>query len=169
MQSIKDEILIRKAKKKDADAFILLMQSNLQKLYQTAYSILLHDEDAADAVQDTILSCWENIGELKENRYFSTWMTRILINKCYDIQRKNSRYSEPREWEEPATCDRYSVEWKEALAGIDEKYRTVLILYYSHGYRVSEISAMLDRPESTIRTQLQRGREQIAKYYQDAE
>ena len=66
-------------------------------------------------------------------------------------------------------CDRYNVERKEALSGVSEKYRIVVVLFYNEGYRISEISNMLGRPPSTIRTQLARGREQLAKYYQDEE
>lgn len=43
--------------------------------------------DAADAISDTILACWEKIGQLREERYFRTWITRILVNKCRDILR----------------------------------------------------------------------------------
>ncbi|MFQ8981271.1 MAG: sigma factor [Waltera sp.] len=40
-----------------------------------------------DAMQETILTCWEKIDTLQKNRYFKTWMIRILINKCKDILR----------------------------------------------------------------------------------
>ena len=49
------------------------------------------EEDIADAIQDTIETCWKSIGHLAEAEYFRTWMTRILINKCIDIIRKNKR------------------------------------------------------------------------------
>lgn len=45
----------------------------------------------ADAFTDTILVCWEKIDTLKKNRFFRTWMTRILINKCNDILRAGQR------------------------------------------------------------------------------
>lgn len=85
-----NEILIRKAKKGDKDAFCRLMDEQMQSMYKIAISYVKNDEDAADAIQDTILSCYENLKSLKYNRYFKTWMIRILINKCKDIlQRKN--------------------------------------------------------------------------------
>ena len=65
------------------------MQLHMKDMYRTAVSILMNDEDAADAIQDAILACWEKIDGLKEPRYFRTWMTRILINKCYDITSRN--------------------------------------------------------------------------------
>ena len=80
-----NEILIRKAKKGDKDAFCRLMDEQMQSMYKIAISYVKNDEDAADAIQDTILSCYENLKSLKYNRYFKTWMIRILINKCKDI------------------------------------------------------------------------------------
>ena len=85
-----NEILIRKAKKGDKDAFCRLIDENVQSMYKVAVAYLKNDEDVADAIQDTILSCYENLKSLKQNRYFKTWMIRILINKCKDmIQKKN--------------------------------------------------------------------------------
>lgn len=76
-----NEVLIRKAKKGDKDAFCRLMDENVQSMYKIAAAYLKNDEDVADAIQDTILSCYENLKSLKQNRYFKTWMIRILINK----------------------------------------------------------------------------------------
>ena len=80
--------LVKRAKRKDADAFTELMESQMQNMYKAARSVLCNDEDIADAISDTILVCWEKFSQLKEDRYFRTWMTRILLNKCTDILRK---------------------------------------------------------------------------------
>ena len=74
--------LIKEAKGGDPDAFARLMRSHMQSMYKTAGAILFNDEDIADAISDTILACWENLSGLKNNRFFKTWMTRILVNKC---------------------------------------------------------------------------------------
>ena len=75
------EQLIRDAQKKNPDAFEQLIQGQMQMMYKIAKSILNSDEDAADAIQDTILACWEKLDSLKQERYFKTWLTRILVNK----------------------------------------------------------------------------------------
>ena len=69
-----NEFLIRRAKKDDKDAFCRLMDEHLQCMYKMASAYLKNDEDVADAIQDTILSCYENLRSLKQNRYFKTWM-----------------------------------------------------------------------------------------------
>ena len=94
-------------------------------------------------------------------------MTRILINKCYDIRKKNQNIICLDEYEEPAACDEYNLELKEALAALDEKYRIIMILFYSEGYRIREISDILKIPESTVKTRLQRGREKLEVYYKE--
>ena len=86
--------LVKYARNGDADAFAELMQSQMQNMYKTAAAILHNDEDIADAVGDTLLACWEKIGQLKKAEFFRTWMTKILINKCNDIlRRKRELYS----------------------------------------------------------------------------
>ena len=47
----------------------------------------------------------------------------------------------------------------------DEKYREVLILYYVEGFKISEISALLNINENTVKTRLRRAREQIVAFY----
>ena len=73
------ERLISQARKGDPDAFTALMESQMQNMYKAARSVLCNDEDIADAISDTILVCWEKFSQLKEDRYFRTWMTRILL------------------------------------------------------------------------------------------
>lgn len=159
--------LVKRAKRHESEAFTELMQLYMTDMYKVAYAILMNDEDAADAIGDTILICWEKINQLVKIRYFKTWMTRILINKCYDIRKKNQNLICLDEYEEPAACDEYNLELKEALAALDEKYRIIMILFYSEGYRIREISDILKIPESTVKTRLQRGREKLEAYYKE--
>ena len=107
--------LIRKARSKDPDAFSSLIYFYMKDLYRVAISILMNDEDAADAIQDTILGCWEKLHTLKQEKYFKTWLTRILINHCYDMRKKKQRMTTMEDYEEPVAEDQYNVELKEAL------------------------------------------------------
>ncbi len=103
------EELVERAQSGDTDAFVELMESQMTNLYKAARAMLSSEDDAADAISDTILTCWEK-------RFFRTWMTRILINHCKDIYRRRQRvvyldevpetaYRDPgyenREWLEP--------------------------------------------------------------------
>ncbi len=159
--------LVKKAKMGDPDAFTELMQSQMQNMYKAARSILHNDEDVADAVSETILACWEKMWQLKEETYFRTWMTRILINKCKDILRKQRNIMLMEEVPEVSSRDSEyeNVEWEEALDSLSEKYRLVMILYYVEGFKTGEISEILAMPESTVRSRLARGRQQLVKEF----
>ncbi len=159
--------LVKRAQRKDADAFTELMQSQMQNMYKTAWAILHNDEDAADAISDTILICWEKLGQLRQAEFFKTWMTRILINQCNDIlkqRRKVIPVDEIRDSSE-SSQEYENVEWMETLQSLDEKYRLIIVLYYVNGLSTTEISTILHIPVSTVRTRLSRGRNQMASLY----
>lgn len=162
--------LIEKARQGDGKAFAELMQNHMQSMYKVAKAIIWSDEDIADVIQDTIFSCWRNLGKLKEPKYFKTWMTRILVNHCKDhIKNQMSHLSEDLLSEVGAKDSTLeNIEWKETLKLLDERYRLVMILYYVEGFCTSEIGKILDIPEATVRTRLARGREKLAKMYGDS-
>ncbi len=162
---IETRLLVQKAQRHDKDAFSELINLYLKDMYRTAISILKKEEDAADAIQDTILSCWEKIDTLVKTQYFKTWMTRILINHCYDILRERAVIVDLNSYEEPSKCDEHNIEFKEALNSISEKYRLPMELYYGQEYKIREIAQMMSLPQNTVKTYLSRGRKQLARYY----
>lgn len=158
--------LIKKAKSRDPDAFTELMQFYLKDMYHDAIAILMNDEDAADAIQETLLICWEKLGTLKENKYFKTWMIRILINNCYSIRNKKKTFADLENVAELFQNDEYNLEIKEMLSMLDEKYRVPVMMFYIQGYKISEISQILEIPQSTIQTRLARAREKLRDLYE---
>lgn len=156
--------LVKRAKSGDEEAFIRLMESQLDCMYKMAKTILKNEEDVADAMAETVLVCWEKLSTLKENRYVKTWMIRILMNKCYDLLRKKELLlTEDTVSEADAREDGYGMaEWEQVLQGLDEKYRLVMLLYYVDGFKIREVSEILDIPAATVKTRLVRGRKQLA-------
>lgn len=161
------EELFRKAQKGDREAFSDLIQPYLMRLYKTAKAILYSDEDVADAVQETLLACWQKMKQVREAAFFKTWLTRVLINKCYDQLRKKEELLLDGDWEEEGQADTAleNVEWTNLLRSLDEKYRLILVLHYMEGYTTKEISAILDIPFGTVCTRLLAGRKLLAKEY----
>ncbi len=159
--------LVKRAQRGDADAFAELVQSQMQNMYKTARAMLRNDEDAADAISDTILACWEKMEQLKKTEFFKTWMTRILINKCNDYLRQRKKAYPVEEVEEtPISTEEYeNVEWMELINCLDEKYRLIMVLYYVNGLKTTEIGSILHMPDSTVRTRLARGRSRMAELY----
>lgn len=157
------EELVRKAKHKDADAFEELIRLNMQSMYKVAKAYLSSDEDVADAVQETILTCYEKLPFLKHDNYFKTWLTKILMRKCCDMLKRDKVIHFSENIEEQPVCDRSfeELEWKEVIRLLDEKYRLIMILYYVEGYQTAEVARILDMNENTVRTRLKRGREEM--------
>ena len=164
----KIEALVCKAKERDPDAFTLLMDEQIQGMYKIARSILRNDEDAADAIQETILTCWEKLETLKVNQYFKTWMTRILINHCYNILNQNRKVAYMDQLPEiPTEFDHHELEWQEALSVLTEKYRLIIVLYYAQGFKTKEIAKILKLSDNAVRARLSRARAQLQKYYEE--
>lgn len=93
--------------------------------------------------------------------------TRILTTNAMISEKKIRIFICLDEYEEPAAAMNIIWNLKEALAALDEKYRIIMILFYSEGYRIREISDILKIPESTVKTRLQRGREKLEVYYKE--
>ena len=75
------------------EAFERLVCTIKIQLYKTGMAILKNDDDTCDAIQETLISAYKSFQNLKNKEYFNTWITRILINKCYDIIRNNKKIS----------------------------------------------------------------------------
>ena len=160
--------LIKRAKEKDADAFERLMRPQLQRMYRIAIAMLENEEDAADAIQETVLKCWQKIGQLKNEEYFQTWLTRILINQCKDILKSRKKYVLVEEMPEVAYEDTYETEeWKSMLNSLDEKYRIVMELYYVEGFSTKEIAELLHIKDVNVRSRMRRGRKQLEQYLRE--
>ena len=70
------------------DAFIREVREAEAMLYHVSKSILKNDSDCGDAVQETLLKAYEKLPTLKREKFFRTWITRILINECKGILRR---------------------------------------------------------------------------------
>ncbi|MBR3673445.1 MAG: sigma-70 family RNA polymerase sigma factor [Clostridia bacterium] len=162
--------LVEEAKLGNKEAFHKLIEDNKLKMYKVAKSILKNEDDVCDAIQNALMSAYTNLSKLKNNQYFSTWITRILINKCYDIARENQkRYSnviditEYNTDEGIKTYDNYNSDSivENVLNKIDEDLKTITVLYYYNDYSVTEISEILSIPEGTVKSRLSRARNKI--------
>lgn len=159
-------LLVKKAQKGDTDAFVELMEMHKTALYKVAKSYLKSEEDIADAMQDTILSAYEHIGELKKSAYFKTWITRILMNHCNDVLRRQRHFVKAG-WEEEREEDREGSapsddrEFYELLSELSEDVRPIFLLHYGEGFSIKEVAQILDMNENTVKSKLMRGRKKL--------
>ena len=146
----------------DKEKFVSEIEAHSGMLYRVAWSILRNDDDCKDALQETALKAWEKRSTLRETSYFRTWITKILINACYDTQRKRHRIVSldsipdiPVSVPDPALT--------EALAALPEKLRLPLMLVFSEGMSYAEAAETLRLPIATVRGRIHRGKEQLRK------
>lgn len=159
--------IINEAKKGNSEAFAALIEQYKIQMYKTAKAILKNEDDVCDAIQEALISSYKNIQNLKQEKYFKTWLIRITINKCYDIIEKNSSNSNKVEkviiYEEATTNSNIvdKMDLERALNSIDNDLRTVTVLYYYDDISVKDISDILGIPAGTVKSKLSRAREKL--------
>jgi RNA polymerase sigma-70 factor, ECF subfamily len=148
----------------DKEAFNILVQENLKSLYIVARGMLNSEYDIEDAFQNTILKAYEKISGLKNEEFFKTWLTRILINECNNIIRKNKKvtYIEDSQINNEVYEDKYkNIDLIRAIDSLRSDLRITMWLFYFDDMSIEEISNALKIPKGTIKSRLNRGREKI--------
>ena len=139
-----------------------LILNSERQLYSTAKTILINDQDCADAIQETIVKAFSKIGTLRNDKYAKTWLIRILINECYTLLRKSSKLvslegmSEMTEIETDQRTD-YSDLYR-AVNSLKEELRMPVILYYIEDFNIKEIAQILEITEGAVQKRLARAR-----------
>ena len=87
-----------------------------KRLYKTAFLYLGNETLALDAVDEAVYKALCSYKKLREIEYFDTWITRILINECYNEQRRQKRFGNFEELQETAVEEFDSLPLKEANA-----------------------------------------------------
>lgn len=142
-----------------------LILSSERQLYATAKTILVSDQDCADAIQETIVKAFSKYRMLKKDRYAKTWLMRILINECYNICRRESNKITMEEVNmESAVCLEEKKDYSElyrAVNALKEELRIPVILYYMEEFKIKEIAHILDISEGAVQKRLARAREKL--------
>ena len=147
----------------DRGFFIAEIETCSDMMYRVAWSILRNDADVQDALQDAALKAWEKRDKLRDEKFFRTWITRILINACYDTQRKRRRIVSMDEISESTVSNAPDPDLALALQALPEKLRLPLVLCYSEGMSYEEAADVLRIPITTLRGRLRRGKEELRK------
>ena len=158
------ERLVRKAQRGDKKAFMDRIEANRLALYRAAKAILHREEDVEDAVQEAICKAFYKLSDLRQPKYFKTWLMRILINECKDILRQKNHAAELDDFAEGVHCEELNLcEWKQLLLCLDKESRKIVELYYFDEFSVKEISALLEMNSNTVSTKLSRARAKLKK------
>lgn len=157
---------VKRAKQGNVDEIGSIILENMSTLYRVAFSILKTEDEIYDAISSTTVIVFEKINTLKNEEFFKTWMTRILINECYKIYNQNKKiiYLENCNKQEEAYNDKYvDFEMRNLVKNLDGDLREVVVLYYFEEFSVKEISKIVKIPEGTVKSRLSRARKELGK------
>lgn len=152
----------------DRDAFEELIRRHQNRLWAVALRTLGDREEAADALQDALLSAYRAANRFRGEAAVTTWLHRIVVNACLDrIRRRQARPTVPLPESgpnEPATdTDRDTpLMVRAALDELSADQRAALILVDIQGYPVTDAAEILGVAEGTIKSRCARGRARLA-------
>ncbi|QEU93147.1 RNA polymerase sigma factor SigM [Streptomyces kanamyceticus] len=160
----------------DKDAFGELVRRHRDRLWAVALRTLGDREEAADAVQDALVSAYRAAHTFRGQSAVTTWLHRITVNACLDRARKaasrktspiddTERLEQLLEPEESAAApvERGDLhrELLEALGTLPHDQRAALVLVDMQGYPVAEAARVLDVPTGTVKSRCARGRARL--------
>lgn len=163
--------LVINAKNGDVKSFCILYDTYKKKLYNYAYYKLGNASDAEDAVQDCVLSAYEQIHKLKKAEAFSSWIFRILYCSCsagirVQISQRETddidNYRGIPSFDNDADIER--TELKEALAILKEDERSIVLLSVVAGLSSKEISKITGLSAGNVRQKLSRSLTKMKNY-----
>ncbi|MFJ6085551.1 RNA polymerase sigma factor SigM [Streptomyces sp. NPDC092369] len=171
-----DQELLARHVEGDPDAFGELVRRHRDRLWAVALRTLGDREEAADAVQDALVSAYRAAHTFRGQSAVTTWLHRITVNACLDRARKaasrktspvddNERLEqllEPHESAEaPAERNDLHRQLLQALGTLPPDQRAALVLVDMQGYPVAEAARVLDVPTGTVKSRCARGRARL--------
>lgn len=134
-----------------------------------AYSYLHNMADAEEVLQDTLVQLLKTTPILTTKEHEKAWLLHVAAN----ISKNRLKYNTIRQTDElmeeliAENQDDLSFVW-EAVKALPDKYREVIHLFYHEGYQTNQIARILHMNESTVRSNLSRGREKLRSVLKEA-
>ena len=161
-----DADLVSRAQAGRLDAFEELVRRHRLGAYRVALRMLGDESDAEDATQDAFVQAWRNLDRFRADAAFSTWMYRIVTNRCLNMLRARRRTEPlPEDREAPASRPdriaegRWQVEdLARAITRLTPEQRAPLVLRELQGCSYEEIAEVLGLSISAVKSRLHRAR-----------
>ena len=155
----------------DPDAFGEIVRRHRDRLWAVAVRTLGDPEDAADAVQNALVSAYRNAASYRGEAAVTTWLHRIVVNACLDLVRRrkvrpadplpDDEARHPADPSDPIGARVTSMVVQQALATLPFEQRAALVLVDIHGYSVEEAAKILDCAPGTVKSRCSRGRARL--------
>ncbi|OBZ18234.1 RNA polymerase subunit sigma-70 [Bacillus sp. FJAT-27264] len=166
------EVLAERAIAGDEDSFTTLIEGMQERIYRMAFSYVRNKDEALEIVQETVYKAYISIHKLQQPQYFATWLTRIAVNCALDHIRKSQKIiymeKEPERSYVPGQKEEI-IDLYEALDGLDEKSRMVIVMRYLEDLPLKEIAEILEQPLSSVKSVLYRGLEKLKINLEESE
>jgi RNA polymerase sigma-70 factor (ECF subfamily) len=172
-----DEEIVDRVKAGDTALYEIIMRRYNQRLYRVARAILHDDAEAEDVMQDAYVRAYQHLDQFAGRAAFSTWLTRIAVHESLSRLRSRHRNQQLQmedsgqdgepymnvaetspDPEESASRAELSQLLEEAVLGLPEQYRTVIMLRDVEGLSTAETAAALELSEDNVKVRLHRGR-----------
>jgi len=159
----------------DPTAFGELFTRHRDRLWAVALRTTGNPEDAADALQDALISAYERAGSFRGDAQVSTWLHRVVVNAALDRLRRNkvrlaSPITDDMDFESPTPGPLDHAEAGAvreivlaALEQLPPDQKAALVLVDMEGYSMQETAIILEAPEGTIKSRCSRGRVRLAQ------
>jgi RNA polymerase sigma-70 factor, ECF subfamily len=172
-----DATLLRRHADGDADAFGLLFRRHKDRLWAVALRIACDPDDAADALQEAMISAFRRAGDFRGESAVTTWLHRIVVNASLDLLRRRSARAvgwsgdpdelpvpEPRLGVDSSASTDSRLDVDAAMRTLPPPQRAALVLVDMLGYSVADASAILGVSEGTVKSRCARGRAKLLPY-----
>jgi len=163
-----DDHLVTRAKAGRLDAFEELVRRHRTTVYRVALRMLGDEGEAEDATQEAFVHAWRGLAGFRSDARFSTWIHRIVTNRCLNLLRARRPAVPLPEVEVAAPPARapervVEVNWqlddlKQAIDQLTPEQRAPLVLHDLEGHHYDEIAAMLDISVAAVKSRLHRAR-----------
>ena len=151
------EYLAEKASEGNEKCFVDLCGLLKAKLFRTAKGILGNETLALDAVSEAVFRAFTGIKRLREPKYAETWFIRILLNAANDIYRRQKHELIMETIPEGQYLDiHHELDFNQMIDSLEPELRKIISLKYYSDYTLKEISAILNMPEGTVKSRLNR-------------
>ena len=160
----------------DESAFPELVTRHRDRLWAVALRTTGDPEEAADGLQEALLSAYRNAASFRGDSAVTTWLHRVVVNACLDrLRRRAARPTVPLPDQEndfgsnlladpsdPLGNRELRLEIQKALAELPPDQRAAVVLVDVEGYSVDEAAAILECPSGTVKSRCARGRAKLA-------
>ncbi len=160
----------------DRYAFEELFYRHHRQLYRLAQITSRNPDDAADALQDAMLSAHRSAPAFRHDASVSSWLYRIVVNACLDRLRRNKIHAvtpledDAYQLGDPTPRVDTALVVERALLRLPLEQRAVVVAVDMQGYSVAETAHLLGIPEGTVKSRCSRARAKLAKtleYFED--